>query len=249
MIKKFCIAAALAVIVSTPRPADAALLLSATINGVNVCASDNNAGCGFGTPLTDTNPTTGQIDLVNGIVIGGLEFTGSSQQATVGGTNNVLNTATTQIRNLTDQTITGTFAVSYTGFTPPVSVAYASGSVTYENAVGSTIDMRWFNDPANGQGALTPFLPQPGNQIYACTGTAAFPGDATSCVSGPIAVSDLQPFSMTLYTQFSITAGGVLVNRGQTEIKPVDDVSVPEPMTMTLLGMGMLGAVFARRRR
>jgi len=235
-----------ALVVSTP--ANAAFLLAIDVNGVQACASDNNSGCGFGTQLFDIDPTVGVMSFGNlPLVIGGLEITGSVQQATVGGPFNILNTSSTQITNISGGTISGMFAVSATGFTPFASTAFASGSATWQNAVGSSIQMGWYNDPLNAQGAQFA-TDTPGIQLFTCSDSITLIADATACSNGPIAVSDLNPFSMTLFTSFNLTSGATVVNRGQTEIKPVGE-AVPEPATLLMFGTSLIGALFLRRKR
>lgn len=226
--------------------ANAALLLAIDVNGTQACASDNNVGCTFGTMITDVDPTVGVLSFgPNPIQIGVLAVSGSVQQATVGGPQNILNTSSAQITNTSTGLAVGTFAVSSTDFTPPVSTAFVSGSATWQNAVGSNLTMGWYNDPLNAQGAETS-TDTPGTLLFTCTDAVSSIADSTACSAGPIAISDLDPFSMTLSTQFSLTGGATLVNRGQTEIKPLN---VPEPATMLLFGIGMLGAGFMRRRK
>ena len=150
------IAFASLVALAVSAPANAAFLLAIDVNGTQACASDNNTGCSFGTQLTDIDPMVGVMSFGNlPLVIGGLEITGSVQQATFGGEFNILNTSSTQITNISGSNVSGTFAVSATGFTPPVSTAFVSGSATWQDAVGSSIQMGWYNDPSNAQGAET----------------------------------------------------------------------------------------------
>lgn len=229
-----------------PGLSQAALLLAIDTNGVQACASDNNVGCTFGTTILDVNASVNTMAFGGDpVIVGGLSVLGSAQTATFGPPYNILNTSSFQVTNTSAVTQTGAIAVSQTGFTAPVDFTAASGSGTLELAVGSSITMEWWADAANGQGALTSTT-RPGVLVHTCTITATTLAQAIACDSGPVAVSFANPFSMTLYTAFSLTPGGTLVGRSQTE---VSEVTVPEPALMALVGMGLLGAGFSRRRR
>lgn len=241
------IAALFAVLVCTSRPAEAALILAIDTNGAQACASDNNTGCSFGTPILDQNGLVNQMSFGGTpVMVGGLSVFGSSQTATYGPPNNILNTASFQITNTTGTTQIGNFAVSATDFTSPISFTSVSGSGTLELAQGSQITMRWYADPANAQGAEFS-TDTPGILLHECSITALDNSEALACAPPDVATPFGAPYSMTLYTLFSLTAGGTLVGRSQTEIAEVE--AVPEPMTMTLLGLGLLGAGIMRRRR
>jgi hypothetical protein len=220
-----------------PVPAHATLQIIADVSG-SIASCVDNASC-------DLNPAVGIIQVANG-VLNGVEVNGSIQTSTGTPANpgiDTLNTSSLSLINLTAVSKTVTVVVSDTDFTGPVASFQTAASGVWQNAIGSTITMKWFDDPANGQGADSP-TDTPGNLIDSFTNTATLFVDSFSH-NGIGAVADAGPFSMTEEAVFTLSPHAQLVNRGQSEVK----LAAPEPSTWAMMLIGFAGLGFAAYRR
>lgn len=220
-------------------PAMATLQLSANINGVLFNCADQQA--------CDTNPILGQMAIANQ-TFNGVEIVGSSQFQIIGA-NNALNTSSFQIINHNLATATVVLAINGIDFLGPVATYAASGSGTWQNANGSTIDLSFYGDASNTQGANTP-TDLPGLLLATFSDLAVGAADAFAFNSnGPFVAGN--PYGMSLGTSGTLAAwNGVagteatLVGRSQTILTTL---AVPEPGVLMLLGISLLGMGFVRR--
>src|ERR1051326_766274 len=133
-------------------------------------------------------------------------------------------------------------AVSATNFEPGRFRSSTSGSGTFQLTPGSTMDLGWYDDPANTQGANTS-ADAPGILIDSFHFLSPTSLDSFSFNDGPFPVSVPDVFGTTLTFVFTLKPGGSLISRGQSEIK-----EVPEPASLLLFGAGMMVLGLARER-
>jgi hypothetical protein len=224
-------------IAGASAPAHATLQVAVDVSGTTFFCADNTA--------CDTNPAVGVIQVANG-VINGVVVNGSIQTSTGTPANPgvaSLNTSSLSIINTTALEKDITVAVGDTNFLGPVRSFEGAGSGTWQNAIGSTITLNWFDDPANVQGASTA-TDTPGNLIGTFSNTATSLVDSFSH-NGLGPVFDSGPFSMTEQAIFDLNPFGQLINRGQAEIK----LAIPETSTWAMMLLGLCGLGYAGFRR
>ena len=224
-------------------PAFATLMISANLNGTIISCADG-AAC-------DTNPLPNQLKIADQTV-NGVEIQGSSQFAS-SGANNDLNTSSFQIinHNLTAASIQ--VAVNGINFTGPVANYAASGAGTWQNANGSGITLTFYGDASNTQGATSPTdLPGTLLQTFSNTAVGAADSFATGQLTGAFAASG--PFGMSLGTTGTLAAwDGILGDEptlvGRAQAIVTAQVATPEPFSLAVMGVGLLGLGMVKRGR
>lgn len=226
----------------------------ATPMQLSLTAHDVTTNTFFTSVFTDSI-TANQISVPTGTQ-GDIHFTGEFSQSIIAGTTGALTTSATTIENksLTD-TYVLTAAVSGMNFTGPDDVVSATASGTWLGNDGSKISLAFYDDPSNVLGAqCTTVSPQcaplthPGNSVFTFTSPAAS-GPTSSYDFNPgtakLAVPDGALYSMTETWTYTLLPNSELTSRGQTETKTL----APEPVSLSILGLGLLGLGLLRYRR
>lgn len=220
-------------LIAAATPSHAVLQLALDINGAVFTCVDNTA--------CDTNPAIGTLQ-TGQTTFNGVSFLGSSQTQKVGAINDI-NTTSFQITNTNATAVAYQLAVGGTDFVGPVTSLHQSGSGTFTDAIGSTIDLAYYASTANTQGANTP-TDFPGT-LQADSGviTATLLSDSFN-YTHISSFSDGDLYSMTLGTSGTLSAGGSLVGRSQDQIALL---AVPEPGSLAMLGAALIGFITLRQ--
>ena len=163
-------------------------------------------------------------------------------QSTFGAANS-LQLSSSSIVNEGLAPITVKLLASDTSFDPPVSFIRDSGSLTFNDAVGSGVSsLQFWADGANTQGANPNNTP--GSLLETVTGTPLTDPDSFSG-SNLAAFHSSDPFSMTEGASLALRGGASITGFNQSMTS-----GVPEPSTWAMLGLGFgLMALLGYRKR
>ena len=234
--------AAAGLMAAVSAPARATLQIAIDVDGSTFFCGDNMS--------CDTNTATGVIQigdqLLDGVLVHGSIQLSTGTPANPG--QDLIDTSSLSIVNLSGATRTAEVAISDTDFSAPVRSFHLTGSGTWVNAGGSSITLGWYDDPANAQGAnLGPggVPTTPGDLLGTFTSAGTDPLHSFSTDQTGL-VSDSGPFSMTLWADGTLTPGAALLNRGQGEVKLL---AIPELSTWAMVALGFVGLGFVGFRQ
>jgi hypothetical protein len=230
-------ATALAAIAFVPS-ANATLQLSIGANGSTFTCADGQLGC-------DLSGGANNLLTVNTLV-GGAFVQITLTQSTAGATNS-LQLSSSNIENQSGAPLTVTLLASQTDFIGPVTSVNNSGSLTFNDNVGAPDStLKFWADAANTQGANP--TNTPGTLLESVSGAATTNPDSFSG-SNVAAFVDGDSFSMTEGAALALITGGSVTGFNQSMVTSAGSIPVPEPMTLGVLGMGLIGLGMLRHRR
>ena len=219
--RSLLLAGAMAIALATP--AYAVLQLSITANGQTFSCSDGEVSC-------DQSGGANNLLTID-TTIGGAFVELTLTQSTFGKPDSI-QLSSSNIINESGAPISISFAASDTGFIPPVRQIENSGSLTFNNAVGSAASSLTFL--ANGTVLeMVSGTPMTDPDSFAGSNFAAFVANS--------------PFSMEEQATLNLIAGGSITGFNQS----MTTSGIPEAKTwaMALIGFAFLGIAGLRRKR
>jgi PEP-CTERM motif len=233
---------AAAVLAGSIRSADAALMITlGTPGSTTVSVTDNGVG--------DNDPVVGQIG-----------FTGSiGQFSTVitAGTSNspganglaILQTHTISVSNSSATAAVLTFTMGDTGFTTPAGAGLSLGSSfagTFLSATpGAIVSFQSYADPSNAQFGKTVT-----SGLHSATQlTGSFAPMSFITADRSATFTSTGGYSLTDVTTISLSSNAQANVSGTTSVVAGGGAGTPEPASLGILGMGVVGLMGLRRRR
>ena len=214
--------------------ANATLQLSIGANGNTFTCADGQLGC-------DLSGGANNLLTVNTLVGGA--FVQITLVQSISGTNNSLQMSSSNIENQSGAPLVVTLLASQTGFTAPVTAVNNSGSLTFNSNVGAPDStLKFWADTANTQGANP--TNTPGALLETVSGAAATDPDSFAG-SNIAAFAAGAPFSMTEGAALALITGGSITGFNQSM---VTTNAIPEPVSLGMLGMGLIGLGMVRRK-
>jgi hypothetical protein len=217
-------------------PAHARLQLSITANGATFSCFDGQLSC-------DQSGGANNL-LVIDQTVGGAFVEVTLAQSTFGHPD-ILQLSSSNIENVSGAPIRIGLFASDTGFSPPVRSILESGSLTFNDAVGSGPSaLSFFADTLNRQGANP--TNTPGTNLDTVVGTPVTNPDSFSGSRLSAFASD-SPFSMTESASLALIAGGSITGFNQS----MQTAAIPEPSTWAMLvaGFALFSLVGWKRKR
>jgi hypothetical protein len=209
--------------IALATPAYAVLQLSITANGQTFSCSDGEVSC-------DQSGGANNLLTID-TTVGGAFVELTLTQSTFGKPDSI-QLSSSNIINESGAPISISFAASDTGFIPPVRQIENSGSLTFNNAVGSAASSLTFL--ANGTVLeMVSGTPMTDPDSFAGSNFAAFVANS--------------PFSMEEQATLNLIAGGSITGFNQS----MTTSGIPEAKTwaMALIGFAFLGIAGLRRKR
>ena len=217
------------------QPANAVLQVAFS-DGTHIFTCADGQSC-------DEDGAAKSVLLIN-TVVGNFRIEGTFTQSFLDGTDQISFSNLT-IANTGATTGHLSMVTSDTSFAGPVAFIRESGSLTFNDGIGSPLStIAFFADKANGQGAGGGLL-TPGTELFHVSGTPTHDPDSFSG-------SALDPFFST--APFSMTEAATLGMVGGSSVTGFNqamEAGVPEPSTWAMLvaGFGLLGLFGLKKAR